>query len=194
MKRIVEFGINDDCTMEKLYSGQTMFDLVNATGEYLGMIRCNDRDIMITRNIDGPDKGKIMANEIEYDTYPSGNIEIYYSSEKTEDIIRLQQYLNHPPMDKFLSEGRTIREALSLLGIEVENCSAKMMDRVEMEFVSRYDYSNRFGEPAQYIMITGIKPEYFENLKEAKQYVESMTTYQIAAILKQQEKEKQMGK
>ena len=51
MKKIVDFGISECSTQERLDPAHDKLDLVNGTGEYLGMIRFDDREIIITRTI-----------------------------------------------------------------------------------------------------------------------------------------------
>ena len=108
MQKIVDFGISESSNMERLNSGHEALDLVNGTGEYLGMIHFGNHEVMITRTISsgkGKYDGQIMANEVEYDTYPDGSIAIYYNKDKSDELYQLQQQLNRPIIEEKLSNG-----------------------------------------------------------------------------------------
>ena len=72
MRKLVDFGINESSTMERLDPGHSKMDLVNGVGEYLGMIHLGGHKVMITRTISSGRNqynGQVMANEVEYDVY-----------------------------------------------------------------------------------------------------------------------------
>ena len=214
MEKLVEFGINESSTTERLNSAHEKMDLVNGTGEYLGMIQLGDHEILITKAkylSNQPDK--IMANEIEYDTYSDASIAVYYNLKKSEELLRLQEKLNHPLINKLLSQGKNIKEALESVGIFVHKHTTNMEERINAEFrpSERYEYPPNYDfnkaeqigytsqdtnikkVPIEHIIVTGIQPELFENLKQAKRFTQ-MSTYQMAAFLKKLEEDKHKEK
>lgn len=213
MRRLVDFGINESSTMDRLDSGHSKLDLVNGTGEYLGIIQIDGRKVMITRTISSGANlynGQLMANEVEYDIYSDGSIAVYYSSEKTEDLLRLQEMLNNPVVAREMASGKSLYEVMILFGIAMDRSYGT--ERIEKEFhpskeyiyPDDYDFEEalKLGPnypkdkdvkkmPVEKMIVTGIPNDLFENLKQARKYTH-MSTYQVAALLRKLEEEKSM--
>ena len=215
MQKIVDFGISESSNAERLNARHDKIDLINGTGEYLGIIQLGNKKVMITRTLTSGKNmynGKIMANEVEYDTYQDGSIVVYYNLGKSDEIIHLQQRLNHPLITEALSENNNIKDALVKAGVNVSMYTSYSEEKIVSEFkpstrsVYPDDYDFEEAEmkgstylknkdikkiPVELIIVTGIQPELFEQLKQAKEFTH-MSTYQIAAFLEQlkQDKEK----
>lgn len=216
MRRLVDFGINESSTTERLDSAHSKLDLVNGCGEYLGIIQIDGHKVMITRTISSGANlynGQLMANEVEYDVYSDGSIAVYYNCEKTEDLLRLQEMLNNPIVAKELASGKSLYEVMLLFDVVMDKYVSYGIERIEKEFhpseeyiyPDDYDFEEalRLGPnypkdkdvkkmPVERMIVTGIPNNLFENLKQAREYTH-MSTYQVAALLKKLEEEKSMG-
>ena len=182
MRKFVKFEINENAEIGNLrkHSSQTP-DPRNGTGEFLGTIKMGDKIVMFTRTVESPNhnlEGFIRANEIVYDFSPNGDVDFYYNPEPSEDLIRLQQVLEHAPVEEELKKGATIRDILAMVYRE----PGKGVDKiVEMDLkpttrrVRQGDPEEGteviIEEPAQQMYITGLMPEVFENLKQGMMYM-----------------------
>ena len=113
-----------------------------------------------------------------------------------------------------LNEKNSLYDVMEMFDINKDRYGGYGKDMIErnfyqsMEYIYPDDYNYeeyaRLGSsyskenevkkiPVEKMIVTGIKSELFENLKQAREYMH-MTTYQVAALLKQMEEEKSKGK
>ena len=210
MKKIVDFGINESSRIGRLYSGQDKMDLVNGTGDYLGMLEIGGKNLMFTRTTRSgrnEHNGEIRINEVDYDMYPDGSMAVYYNLYRTEGIKSLERAINNPTFIRLLESGKTIKEVLMQLRVV---CNDSYIDKIieadfkpsrEYIYPEGYDFEKSMVErdsyerknevkkvPVELLMVTGIDREYFEDLIYTKLHMH-YSLYQMAHMMRKMEEE-----
>lgn len=196
------FQISDTSTETRLNPAPNLLDTENKKGELLDLIQFENHNqtkerieypvYMFTRVSEGPSKGNIMVNEIEYDTSISGMLNIYYKKENKEKSFtgRLQEILNTPKNKSLISSGITIKEILYSLEYNVSNKknNTEKEKRIKNEIEH---FSDRLG-----FLVVGIEESLFELLKKYKETLKHKTFYELAAkmnvMAQQQENEQEV--
>ena len=171
MKKI-EFGFNDDNRLNSQWSGVEFYN-----GEYLDVVRYDDIDLLITKIIDSPHglNGKIDVREIAQDYYADGSYVTYANKEKNAICRRLEDLLNSKKIREQLAEDsephRTPYTILRNEGLPV--------------YISNLNAVTSKSETVPYI-VTSVKPEMFEKLKESKRYNHKSMYEQTQEIMRLQ--------
>lgn len=190
MRKIVDFGISESSKIGRLMSGHEKLDLVNGTGDYLGIVRLGNKNLLFTRTTRsgrGKYDGQVMINEIDFDLYPDGEVVAYYNLYKTDGIIDLQRAFNNPTVIKMLDEGKSLLEILDKLKVRYERShitkaiESDFMPGEEYHYPKDYDFAKALMPGSDYnrddeitkerverLIITGIDREIFEDLLETK--------------------------
>ena len=200
MKKIVDFGISKYSDVGKLRSAHDEMDLVNGTGEYLGIVRLGNKNLMFTRTTRsgaGLHDGEIMINEVDFDVYTDGGIAVYYNLYKSEGVKDLQRAFNSQIVTKLLDEGKSLTEILDRLHVNYNVSFVK--DAIETDFHNSeeyiypkdYDFERAIMDGDSYegrrdvkkekverLIATGIGRELFEDLIRVKQHTHQ-SIYQL---------------
>ena len=201
MVKKIEFGINESLKEERLNSGWDKIDSINGIGQYLGIIRIGNRNLMITLNTDYSNfekrysVGNIKVNEIEYDTYQDGNIIVYYNIDKGHECAVLEDKFNSDTVKKMLENGASIYDILNLSNYKINPIFEKRIlnefkETTDYVYPNDYDYKELLNNGLNYeknnrilerkvetLIVTGISNALFMSLKESKN--NHMSMYQM---------------
>ena len=177
MDRIINFGINESSTPERLCAAT---DRPDYEGKYLGLIKVYNKHYVVSLALNGIDKGYIMVNEVLFDSYMDGEIVFYYNRRKSRDCVMLEDELNRPALlSKIKDEGQ---DFYSVLGRITDIKKSPLRKAFEGEFYRTqrtvypegYDFK-RMLDPSnrdefekvdiERMSITGIDSELFEILR-----------------------------
>ena len=155
MKKI-DFGYNDD---KRLNSSFSRIELFN--GEYLDVVGCDSMDFLITRIVDSGRglNGNIDVREVAQDYYADGSCVTYANQEKNELCKKLEEFFNKESVREKLERGEPIMGILRGAGFPVHSSQLA------------YIPSKNDVVPG---LVTSVRPELFEELKESKKYSRSM--------------------
>ena len=160
MKKI-EFGFNKDDKLNAQWSGIEFYN-----GEYLDKISYEGMDFLITRIVDSIRglNGNIDVREIAQDYYSDGGYVTYANLKKNAFCQKLEEYLNRIKVKEKIAEGKLPIDILRSDGFPVH------MSYLQDVFSKSETVSS---------LVTSIKPEVFNNLKESKRYCVGKSMYDM---------------
>lgn len=161
MKKI-DFGINEDRRLNSSFSGISPYN-----GEYIDLIACNGFDFLITRIVDSYHglNGNIDVREVAQDYYSDGSYVNYANKEKNTLCQRFEQLLNTARIKQELSDGKMPLKILKDAGFPV--CSSTL---------------NQIAPKSEKVssIVTTVKKELFESLKDSKRYNHGRSMYDMS--------------
>ena len=195
MRRIVDFGISEASKIGRLSSSHDRPDHINGEGEYLGIVKLGNKNLLFTKTIrSGGSKhdGEIMINEVDFDIYFDGDVVTYFNTYKSEGIRELQKSFNSPAIVEMINSGKTIPEILDKLRVDYRlSPIAKIIETDFMQselyiYPKDYDFEKALmpgsdydrddeiiKEPVERLLIAGLDREVFEDLLETKRTTHS---------------------
>ena len=202
MRKIVDFGISEASKIGRLSSSHDRPDHINGIGEYLGIFRLGNKNLLFTkttRSGGGQHDGEIMINEVDFDMYFDGGIVVYFNTYKPEGVRELQRSFNSPAIVEMINSGKTIQEILEKLRVDYRiSPIAKLIESDFMpshEYIypkdfdfkkammpgSDYDREDEVKkEPVERLLVAGLEREVFEDLLETKKNIHQ-SFYDVAS-------------
>ena len=150
----IDFGFNNDARLNAQWSSVEQVDC-----EYVGAVNCNGYDLLLAivdENQEKPE-GRIAVKEVVQDYYPDGSFITYGNLEKNRVCRKAEELFNTEAIRKKLADGVSPVSILREAGMPVRTSKLHFEDK-----------------PGFAEIVTSVRPELFNGLKESQKDHRSM--------------------